>query len=155
MITRVGASCCSRASRPAYLFPVKSRTSSVFLALMLAQAAHSAEECLTKLYAVFAPARFLSGLVSGDLAFGFLVLNICLVAFGLWCWAVPVRSGWPSAGAFMWFWTILELINGSVHSIMALARHGYFPGVATAALLLFFAGWLGLLQLREAGFSTG
>ena len=129
---------------------MKRRTAFAFFALILAQAAHSTEEYIARLYAVFAPARFLSGLVSRDLAFGFLVLNICLVAFGLWCWAVPVRSGWPSASAFMWFWTILELINGSVHSIMALARHGYFPGVATAPLLLFFAGWLALLQLHEA-----
>ena len=66
----------------------------VFLFLILAQAAHSIEEYLSKLYQVFAPARFVSGLVSNDLALGFVVANTALVAFGLWCWAVPVRSGW-------------------------------------------------------------
>jgi hypothetical protein len=53
-------------------------------------------EYLTKSYEVLAPARFVSGLISNDLAVGFLVANAALVAFGLWCWAVPVRSGWPT-----------------------------------------------------------
>ena len=69
----------------------------VFLFLILAQGAHSIEEYVTRLYEVFAPARFVSSLVSHDLAVGFLVVNAVLVAFGLWCWAVPVRSGWHAA----------------------------------------------------------
>ena len=36
----------------------------VFLFLILAQAAHSIEEYVSKLYEVFAPARFVSSLVS-------------------------------------------------------------------------------------------
>ena len=36
----------------------------VFLLLILAQAAHSIEEYVSKLYEVFAPARFVSSLVS-------------------------------------------------------------------------------------------
>jgi len=27
-----------------------------------------------------------------DLALGFLIFNVALVTFGLWCWAIPVRS---------------------------------------------------------------
>jgi hypothetical protein len=122
------------------------RTQLVFLSLILAQGAHSIEECVTKLYEVFAPARFVSSLISHDLALGFLIGNAALVTFGLWCWAVPARSGWHAARAIVWFWTILELGNGISHSAMALSRGGYFPGVATAPLLLFFAGWLAFLQ---------
>lgn len=126
------------------------RAQLVFLSLILAQAAHSIEEYVTKLYEVFAPARFASSLVSQDHALGFLVVNATLVTFGLWCWAVPVRSGWQVGRGLMWFWTVLELGNGIGHSALALSRGGYFPGVVTAPLLLFFAGWLALLQIREA-----
>ena len=119
----------------------------VFLFLILAQGAHSIEEYVTKLYEVFAPARFVSSLVSNDLALGFLILNTALVTFGLWCWAVPVRSGWQAARGLVWFWTILELGNGIAHSALALSRGGYFPGVVTAPLLLLFAGWTALLQV--------
>ena len=119
----------------------------VFLFLILAQGAHSIEEYVTKLYEVFAPARFVSSLVSNDLALGFLILNTALVTFGLWCWAVPVRSGWQAARGLVWFWTILELGNGIAHSALALSRGGYFPGVVTAPLLLLFAGWTAVLQV--------
>ena len=127
------------------------RAQLVFLCLILSQGAHSIEEYVTKLYEVFAPARFVSSLVSQDLALGFLVVNAALVTFGLWCWAVPVRSRWQAARGFTWFWTILELGNGFGHSALALSRGGYFPGAATAPLLLLFAGWLAVLQTREAG----
>jgi hypothetical protein len=130
---------------------VEHRAQRVFLCLILSQAAHSIEEYFTKLYEVFAPARFVSSLVSQDLALGFLALNAALVTFGLWCWAIPVRSGWQVARGLMWFWTILELGNGVSHSALALSGGGYFPGVATAPLLLFFAGWLAILQTRKAG----
>ena len=78
---------------------VEHRTHLVFLFLILAQSAHSIEEYYTKLYEVFAPARFVSGLISNDLAVGFLVVNAALVTFGLWCWAVPVRSSWHTASS--------------------------------------------------------
>ena len=120
----------------------------VFLLLILAQAAHSIEEYVSKLYEVFAPARFVSSLVGNDLGLGFVVANTALVAFGLWCWAVPVRSGWRAARGLMWFWTILELLNGISHSAIALSLGGYFPGVVTAPLLLLFAGWLAIIQVK-------
>ena len=122
----------------------------VFLLLILAQAAHSVEEYVTKLYEVFAPARFVSGLVSANLGVGFVVFNAGLVGFGLWCWAFPVRSGWPAARGLAWFWVILELGNGIGHSVLALSRRGYFPGVATAPLLLVFAAWVAVIQIRQA-----
>ena len=121
-----------------------------FLFLILAQGAHSIEESATRLYAIFAPARFVSSLVSNDLSLGFLIVNAALVTFGLWCWAVPVRLGWPAARGLALFWTLLELGNGIGHSALALSRGGYFPGVATAPLLLLGAAWLAISQAREA-----
>jgi Protein of unknown function with HXXEE motif len=134
---------------------VDHKTRLVFLLLILAQAAHSIEECITKLYEVFGPARFVSSLISHNLALGFFIGNAGLVVFGLWCWAVPVRLGWRAARGLMWFWTILELGNGISHSTFAIMRGGYFPGVATAPLLLFFAGWLAVLLLRPALRNSG
>ena len=121
-----------------------------FLFLILAQAAHSIEEYATQLYMIFPPARFVSSLVSNDLAFGFLVVNTALVTFGFWCWAFPLHSGWRSARGIVLFWTLLELGNGIGHLVLALIRGAYFPGLATAPLLLLGAGWLAILQVRDA-----
>jgi len=57
---------------PATSGPAYSRA---FLALILAQGAHSIEEYAFKLYEVFPPARLVSGLVSRDLATGFIAAN--------------------------------------------------------------------------------
>ena len=128
---------------------MEARSQRVFLLLILAQAAHSSEEYVTRLYEVFAPARFVAGLVSSNLALGFLIANLCLVIFGLLCWAVPVRLRWRAAPGLVWFWIIIELANGIVHSTLALRHGGYFPGVATAPLLFGLAVWLAVLQTRR------
>jgi hypothetical protein len=114
-----------------------------FLLLVLAQAAHSLEECVFRLYDVFPPARLVSGIFSRDRATGFAVANVLLVLFGLWCYAARVRHGRPGSRALAWFWVALEAGNGLSHSLFALARGGYFPGVATAPLLLAAALYLG------------
>ena len=129
---------------------VDRRSQFAFLLLILAQTAHSIEEYVTRLYEVFAPARFVSSLISTDHAAGFFVANTALVAFGVWCWAVPVRSGWRSAHRLAWFWALLELGNSIGHSALALARRQYFPGVLTAPLLFVFAAWLVVLLFRQA-----
>lgn len=125
------------------------RAQFAFLLLVLVQAAHSAEEYATGLYEVFAPARLASSLVSDDLATGFVVLNASLVAFGLWCYAVPVRSGRAGGRGWAWAWVLLELGNGIGHPLLALSRGGYFPGVVTAPLLLLVAVWLAVLLVRS------
>jgi hypothetical protein len=112
-----------------------------FLLLIVAQAAHSIEEYIAKLYDVFAPARFVSGLLSNDLAFGFLVGNALLVGMGVLCWVFPVREGWRSARGVIWFWSILEFANGVNHCVLAVSSGGYFPGVLTAPLLILLAVW--------------
>lgn len=113
-----------------------------FLVLMVAQAAHSIEEYIFRLFDVFAPARFLSGLVSANLGVGFAVANAALVLFGLWCYVARVRPGHPSGPVFAWFWTVLEFANGIGHSALALSRGRYFPGVATAPVLLGVSAYL-------------
>jgi hypothetical protein len=118
---------------------VDRRAGWLFLALVVAQAAHSIDEYLFALYEVFAPARLASSLVSDDLATGFAVLNLAIVAFGVWCYLARVRPGHPSARAYMWFWIFVELGNGVLHPAMALIRKSYFPGAATAPILFVLA----------------
>lgn len=124
------------------------RATVTFLVLIVVQAAHSIEEYTFRLYEVFAPARFVSGLVSNDLRTGFLILNVLVVGFGLWCYLVPVRRGWSVARSFGWFWIVLELVNGAVHLAVALATMRYWPGSATAPILIAGAGSLAV-QLRR------
>lgn len=125
------------------------RSQLAFLLLILAQTAHSVEEYIARLYEVFGPARFVSGLLSNDLAEGFLIANFCLVTFGLLCWVIPVRLGWRAGRGLAWFWTLLELGNGIGHLTIAVSRGGYFPGAATAPLLLVSATWLAILLVRQ------
>jgi uncharacterized protein with HXXEE motif len=124
---------------------VRRRSQLVFLLLVLVQAAHSVEEYATHLYLVFAPARFVSGLVSDDLATGFAVVNAALVAFGLWCWLVPVRRGAATGRVFAWPWAMVELANGLGHCGLAVAAGGYFPGALTAPALIAVSAWLAAL----------
>ncbi len=109
------------------------RARAAFLGLIVAQAAHSIEEFVFRLFDVFLPARLVSGLFSRDLATGFAIANVALVLFGAWCYFARVRPGHASGRAFAWFWTLLELGNGIGHVTMAVSRRGYFPGVADGA----------------------
>jgi len=119
-----------------------------FLLLICAQALHSIEEYYFSLWEVLAPARFLSALVSTDLSFGFAVVNVTIVAFGLWTYVWPVRRNLSYAVPLAWFWTILEAANGVGHLMFALAAGSYFPGAYTAPLLLFFSGLLAMHLVR-------
>jgi len=125
-----------------------SRLHATFGALVLAQSAHSVEEYVGRLWETFPPARFVSGLISADLERGFLIANVVLVAFGFWCWAWPVRRGWPSGVALAWGWVIVEIINGVGHPLWTLRQGGYTPGVGTAPVLLLLALYLAS-QLRR------
>jgi hypothetical protein len=124
-----------------------------FLALIIAQAAHSIEEYRGRLFDVFPPARVLSGAISQNRERGFLIFNVALVAFGVWCFVWPVRKRWPSARVFVWIWIGIELLNGIGHPAWSIAQGGYTPGLATAPFLLVLALWL-LYQLREPAHST-
>lgn len=124
-----------------YARPANSMTriERAFCALVLAQAAHSTEEYLGRLWESFPPARLVTSLVSQDLERGFLAINVALVAFGLWCCVWPIRRQWPSASWFAWGWAVVEIVNGIGHPMWSLRQGGYTPGVATAPLLLILA----------------
>jgi hypothetical protein len=127
---------------------MKALSQNLFLCLILSQAAHSIEEYYFRLYDVLAPARFISSLVSSNLALGFAIANVVLVLFGLWCYVARVRKGHAAGRGWAWFWTILEAANGASHLVLALSTRGYFPGAATAPLLLGFSLWLAVTLSR-------
>ena len=112
-------------------------TKILFLGLAISQAVHSLEEFYFRLYDVFAPARFLSGVISDNLALGFAVINSLIVAYIFWTYFRRVRPAARSATAWIWAWSLLELGNGIGHIIFA--ADAYFPGVLTAPLLLLFS----------------
>ncbi len=124
------------------------RTSNLFLLLIAAQALHSVEEYHFRLFDRFLPARYVAEAVGVDRPLGFIVFNLALVGFGLWCWLARVGPGRRSARAFAWFWALLECANGLAHIALALAAGGYFPGLATAPLLLGIGLWL-IADLRR------
>ena len=121
------------------------RLQRLFAALILAQAAHSVEEYIGRLYESFPPARFVSGVISDDLQQGFLIANLVLLAVGAWCAVFPVGRGWPAATTVAATWAGIEIVNGIGHPLWSLAQGGYTAGVATAPLLLALA----LLVARE------
>src|SRR4029077_7137081 len=106
------------------------------------EAAHSVEEYIGRLHEVFPPPRFVSGLVSPDLQRGFVTLNIGLVTCGLWCFIWPVGGQWSWAIPLVWFWIVIEVVNGIGHQLWTVTQLGYTPGVATAPILLFLALYL-------------
>jgi hypothetical protein len=120
-----------------------------FLLLLAAQTAHSIEEYWFRLYDLLAPARAVSDALGIHRPTGFAIANAALIGFGLWCYA-RIRRGLPGARGLAWFWAVTEILNSLAHGALALAAGGYFPGIATAPLLLA-AGLLLISGLRSAG----
>ena len=127
------------------------RIQTTFAVLILAQAAHSAEEFVGRLWESFPPARFFTSLVSDEPAVGFVIINVSLIAFGIWCLLWPIRREWPSATSWAWVWVGLELVNGVGHPVWTLSQGAYTPGVITAVLLLVLALSLALQLLGKTG----
>lgn len=121
----------------------------VFAVLIAVQALHSLEEYFFRLWETFPPAQFLSSLVSPDLEFGFVVINVSVVIVGVVSYWWPVRLDWPTAKAVAWFWVVLELVNGVGHPFWSFVQRGYTPGLATALLLLPLAIFLAVTLSRE------
>ena len=130
---------------------VNKKLSTVFFLLVLFQGFHSVEEYFGKLWEVFPPARFLTGLVSNNRETGFIIINVGLFIFGIWCWFFPVRKAQASATGFIWLWIIIEMINGIGHPLWALFEGKYEPGVITALPLLILSIYLGkqLAQIKN------
>jgi len=121
---------------------MNNRIKTTFLLLVLVQGLHSIEEYFGRLWEVFPPARFLTGLLSKNLETGFLIINIGLFIFGIWCWLTPVRRNKFFARGLIRFWIIIELINGTGHPVWALYERACVPGVVTAPVLLVLAVYL-------------
>jgi hypothetical protein len=128
-----------------------SRVTIAFLALVVAQTAHSIEEYVGRLYDVFPPARFVTGLVSSDRELGFTVINVTIVTFGWWCFLWPVRKEWPVAVGLIWVWIAVELVNGIGHTAWSLSSGRYTPGVATAPALFVLASYLAYRMRSRSG----
>jgi Protein of unknown function with HXXEE motif len=120
-----------------------------FRLLVIAQLAHSIEEYLFRLYDVFPPARFVSGLISTDLRIGFIAFNVAFVTFGFWCYAVPVRKGSSAAIPLLWLWVVVEILNGIGHPVISILERSYIPGTATAPFLLVIAVYL-LIEIAKS-----
>tara|TARA_R110002096_G_C14464984_1_gene712614 strand:- start:533 stop:943 length:411 start_codon:yes stop_codon:yes gene_type:complete len=120
-----------------------------FLILVLVQGLHSIEEYVGKLWENFPPARVLCSLVSDNLVTGFLIINIGLFVFGLLCWLFPIRKNYFYAQFLVWFWIVLELINGIGHPIWTIVQKAYTPGILTAPFLFVIAIILLRKQLNE------
>jgi Protein of unknown function with HXXEE motif len=126
-----------------------SRFKMTFGSLIAVQAAHSIEEYFGRLWESFPPARLISGLVSSNLERGFVIINVALLAFGVWCFYWPVRRGWQSAIRVAYIWITIEIVNGIGHPLWSLSQGGYTPGLATAPILLLLAVCLAL-QVRRS-----
>jgi hypothetical protein len=113
-----------------------------FLALLIAQAAHSIEEYAFRLYEVFAPARFVSGLISSDLRTGFIVFNVAFLGFGLFTFVVLLRKQSMAAVPLIWFWSVAEILNAVGHAAISIGEGAYVPGAATAPFLFATAVYL-------------
>lgn len=118
--------------------------------LVAAQAAHSIEEYLGRLWDVLPPARFVSGLVSSNLEQGFIIINVAIAALGIACLLGPIRSNWSSGRIVAWCWASIETVNAAAHLAIAAWQGGYAPGVATAPLLIASSVWL-MRELVAAG----
>jgi len=117
----------------------------IFAALVITQIAHSIEEYEGHLWEVLPPARVISGLFSSDLSHGFMVFNLGVVVLGVLCLAGPVARAWSAARPIAWSWSLVELLNGVGHVLLAFGQGGYFPGLATAPALIAFA----ILLMRD------
>jgi len=113
-----------------------------FVALVLTQIAHSVEEYAFRFYVVFPPARLLNELLPGFTRPGFVIFNILLACFGLWCFFFRVRPVTKSARRWIWLWVVIELFNGFGHPGWAIAARTYIPGLATSVVLLGLAAYL-------------
>ena len=114
------------------------KTKIAFLLLVIVQAVHSIEEYYGRLWEVFSPAKFVTGLVSNDHEAGFFIINISLFIIGILTWAAYMRNH-AFAKMIVVLLSVMEIINSVGHSIWAVGNIGYVPGLATAPFLFALA----------------
>ena len=107
----------------------------IFLLIALLQGLHSIEEYYGELWDVFPPANYICGLVSNNPENGFVIVNISLFILLMLTWLTTFSKN-VTAKPLLWFWVILELINGIGHLVWGIIERSYVPGLATAPVLL-------------------
>lgn len=120
-----------------------------FFVLVIFQAMHSIEEYFGQLWMVFPPATWLTGLISNNRETGFLIINIGLFLFGMLSWVFIIRKDKFIAKSILWFWIVLEVINGLGHPIWSIMQKGYTPGVLTSFLLFITSLYLIRIYFRK------
>ncbi|HMK27203.1 MAG TPA: HXXEE domain-containing protein [Chitinophagaceae bacterium] len=125
-----------------------------FLLIALVQGLHSIEEYIGKLWEVYPPATYICGLVSQDLEYGFIIINISLFVVLMSIWLATFSKNF-SVKPLLWLWTILELINGAGHCIWAIIERSYVPGLATAPVLFILALIMVKLLTRPVNRTSG
>ena len=93
-----------------YTWIMNSRISINFLLIALVQGLHSIEEFFGKLWEVYLPATFLSGLVSTNLKPGFIIINFSLFIILMLTWLTTFSKSYSTRG-ILWIWIILETIR--------------------------------------------
>jgi hypothetical protein len=123
-----------------------SRLTRLYLALALAQAAHSIEEMRAHLYEFFdvIAARWPAFPMRNVPADTFAVNNLLIIA-ALLALVPFVQAQRRWALALAGFVAVIEVLNGLAHPAISLSLGRYMPGAFTAPLLFV----LGLLFLRE------
>src|SRR5688500_17123890 len=102
----------------------------VFIALIALQALHFTEEYATSFHERFPAFLGLAPwAASFFVAFNAIWLVIWVVA------ALGLTAGYQLALFPAWFLAIASIGNGIAHPLLALATHGYFPGLWTSPLL--------------------
>jgi hypothetical protein len=119
-----------------------------FLLLILSQGFHSAEEYFTRLWDVFAPARILSNLVSTNTEKGFIIINIFLFIAGIICWILISMKNGRKFLPLIWFFIVIEFINGIGHPLWGILERQYVPGLASALIVLVINVYL-TFQIRN------
>ena len=120
----------------------------IFLFIVIVQGLHSVEEYFGKLWDVYPPATFVCGLVSSNLKTGFVIINISLFVVLLLIWLATFSKIYPVKG-LLWFWSIMELINGIGHSTWAITEGSYVAGLVTAPILIFLSISLMRLLIKQ------
>lgn len=115
-----------------------------FLFLVLSQGMHSVEEYFTRLWEVFAPARIVSNLISPDTEKGFLIINICLFFAGIISWILISTKNGRKFLPLVWFFIIIEFINGIGHPLWGILGWHYMPGLVSSLIILLINIYLTL-----------
>jgi hypothetical protein len=127
---------------------MNSRIRLAFLALIILQAIHSAEEFIFRFYETFPPMRLIYQDVSDLAKPAFVISNVLLFCAGMIClyyWVQPARKG---ARTVIWVWITIEAFNVIVHFVWAVLIRGYDPGLATVILFVPVLIYLGNCMWR-------